>query len=173
VAGREEVETEQGTRWQFTDERVTVETPVYDSARVTLGRIRPEGYLIAPHRGDLVQELLDHGVLVEEVLEEAAWSVEAFRVDSLSISPSVYEGYVPQRFRTTPQRETLEAPAGSYLVRAAQPGAALVIHLLEPEDENSLAITGAFLSEARPGAALPVQRVVEIPNVRVRRVTER
>jgi murein tripeptide amidase MpaA len=173
VAAREEVDTEQGTRWQFTDEVVTVETPVYDSSRVTLGRIRPEGYLIAPHRGDLVRELLAHGVIVEEVLEEATWSVEAFRVDSLSIASSVYEGYVPQRFRTTPQRETLDAPVGSYLVRAAQPGAALVFHLMEPEDENSLAITGAFLSEARPGATLPVHRVVEIPDVRVRRVTRR
>jgi hypothetical protein len=44
------------------------------------------GYLIEAHRGDLVEELLAHGIVVEEVLREGSWEVESFRVDSLAIS---------------------------------------------------------------------------------------
>jgi hypothetical protein len=170
VAEMERVETETGARWQPTGGILTVQTPLFDSARVVLGRIRPVGYVLEPHRRDLVEELLAHGIVVEEVLREGAWSLESFRVDSLALSDTPYEGYIPQRFRTTLQPRTFTMPRGSYLVRADQPGAALVFHLLEPEDENSLAITGAFLSEARPGALLPVHRVRELPGVPLRRV---
>jgi murein tripeptide amidase MpaA len=168
VAEMERVETESGARWQPTGEIITVETPLYDSARVVLGRIRPMGYLIESHRGDLVEELLAHGIVVEEVLREGSWEVESFRVDSLAIARTPYEGYVPQRFKTTLEARILTVPKGSYLVRANQPGAALVFHLLEPEDENSFAITGAFLSEARRGAYLPVHRVKELPQIPLR-----
>jgi len=173
VAERERVETAQGSQWRYTGGSVVVETPLYDSSTVTLGRIRPEGYLIERHRGDLVEMLLTHGLIVEEVLDDAVWQVESFRIDELNLASSVYEGYVPQRFRTTPEPGSIEVPAGSWLVRASQAGAALAFHLLEPEDENSLAITGAFLTEARTGRILPVHRVREIPTVPVRRVSPR
>jgi len=170
VAEMERVETETGTRWQPTGEIITVQTPLYDSARVVLGRVRPVGYLIEPHRGDLVEQLVTHGIVVEEVLREGSWEVESFRVDSMAMAGTPYEGYVPQRLRTTLEPRSLTAPKGSYLVRANQPGAALVFHLLEPEDENSFAITGAFLSEARRGAHLPVHRVKVLPEIPLRRV---
>jgi murein tripeptide amidase MpaA len=170
VAEMERAETEAGARWQPTGEVITVETPLYDSARVVLGRVRPVGYLIEPHRGDLVEQLVTHGIVVEEVLREGSWEVESFRVDSLAIAGTPYEGYVPQRLRTTLEPRSLTAPEGSYLVRTNQPGAALVFHLMEPEDENSFAITGAFLSEARRGAYLPVHRVEELPEIPMRRV---
>jgi murein tripeptide amidase MpaA len=168
VAVREEVDIGQGTEMRWTGETRTVRTPLYDSATVTLARIRPEGYVIEAQRGDLVQKLLTHGLRVERILEEADWAVESFRIESLDLSGSVYEGYVPQRFETTPEPGILTVPAGAYLVRGDQPGAALVFHLLEPEDENSFAITGAFLTEARPGRVLPVHRVREIPSVPLR-----
>ncbi len=161
-------ETDTGT--EFTGETVTVEVPVYDSSRVTLGRTRPVGYLIERHRGDLVRHLLTHGLQVEEVLRDASWPVESFQVGSLALSSSVYEGYVPQTFETTLESRSVEIPAGAYFVRASQPAAGLVFHLMEPEDENSFAITGQFLSQARPDRYLEVHRVREIPDVPLRRV---
>ncbi len=89
----------------------------------------------------------------------------------LDLSDSAYEGYVPQRFRTTPEKQILDVEAGVFLVRATQPGAALVFHLMEPEDENSFAITGEFLTRAHQDRIVPVHRVIEIPGVPLRRVT--
>ena len=160
------------TGWRYTGGTVVVETPLYDSARVTLARTRPVAYLVEAHRGDLVRQLLDHGLQVEQVLREAEWAVESFRIDTLELSDEVYEGYVPQRFRTTPEARTLTVPAGSWVVRAGQPGAALLFHLMEPEDENSFAITGEFLTTARPGRLLPVHRVRALPPVPLRRAVD-
>ena len=166
----ERVPTETG--WRYTGGTVVVETPLYDSARVTLARTRPVAYLVEAHRGDLVRQLLDHGLHVEQVLREAEWAVESFRIDTLELSDEVYEGYVPQRFRTTPEARTLTVPVGSWVVRAGQPGDALLFHLMEPEDENSFAITGEFLTTARPGRLLPVHRVRVLPPVPLRGVAD-
>ncbi len=170
VALREQVETEEGLRWRYTGETTTVRVPLFDSARVTLARARPAGYLVAPHRGDLVEILLDHGLVVERVLAPARWSVEHFRIRELEVLRQPYEGYVPQRFRTELEAGEVELPAGGWFVPGGQPGAALLFHLMEPEDENSLAIMGAFLSEARIGGILPVHRVLEPPRVPRERV---
>ena len=164
------VETDEGESWEPSGEIITVEAPLYDSSRVTLGRTRPVGYLIEPHRGDLVEALRAHGIRVDRLLEGATLPVESFRIDSLSLSSSVYEGYVPQQFRTHLEERSVEVDAGAWLVRGDQPSAALVFHLLEPDDENSFAITGAFLSEARVGGVLPVHRLRELPALPTRAV---
>ena len=165
------VDTPDGPRTTFTGETARVEVPVFDSARVVIGRERPVGYLIEPHRGDLVGALLEHGVVVERLLAPARWSVEHFRIREIEVAGSAYEGYIPQRFRTDLEAATVEIPAGAWFVPASQPGAALVFHLMEPEDENSFAITGAFMSEARVGGILPVHRVVERSPVARERVS--
>ncbi len=172
VAEYRSVETPEGTRLQATGEVITVEAPLYDSSRVTLGRTRPVGYLVEPHRGDLVRALLDHGIRVERLMAGTEWEVERFHIDSLELSSSVYEGYVPQTFRTSLEADRHFMPAGSWFVPADQPGGALVFHLMEPDDENSFAITGAFLSEARVGGGLPVHRVRERAPVARRIETE-
>lgn len=168
----EQVTTPDGTRTVYTGETTFIDVPVFDSARVTLGRERPVGYLIEPHRGDLVDALLSHGVVVEKILAPSTWSVEHFRIREIEISSAPYEGYIPQRFRTELEAAAVEIPAGAWFVPASQPGAALLFHLMEPEDENSFAITGAFMNEARVGGRLPVHRVLEratVPRERVNR----
>ncbi|CAN5688546.1 hypothetical protein BH23GEM11_BH23GEM11_14390 [soil metagenome] len=173
MALREQVQTPEGPRWRYTGESTVVRVPLFDSSMVTLARIRPAGYVVEPHRADLVEVLLDHGIIVERILEAAPWDVEHFRIRELTVQGEPYEGYVPQRFRTELEAGTVELPAGAWFVPAAQPGAALLFHLMEPEDENSLAITGAFLSEARVGGVLPVHRVPAVPEVRRERITGR
>jgi hypothetical protein len=173
MALREQVQTDEGPRWRYTGESTVVRVPLFDSSRVTLARIRPAGYVVEAHRADLVEALLDHGIVVERILESAPWDVEHFRIRELAVQGQPYEGYVPQRFRTDLEAGTVELPAGAWFVPAAQPGAALLFHLMEPEDENSLAITGAFLSEARVGGILPVHRVPAFPEVRRERVVRR
>ena len=139
--------------------------PIVDSAVVTLGRIRPEGYLIARHQRDLAEHLVAHGLQVEKLLDSAQVRVESFRVDSVSLGDEPYEGYVPHAVRTTTEARVLQVPSGTSLVHAGQPSAAITLHLLEPEDDNSFATTGWLSAEALPGRLLPVHRVVEAPRV--------
>ena len=165
VAEFEEVEDEDGTSLEWTGDTRTVRAPLYDDAEPTLTRTRPVAYLVSPERGDLVQHLLDHGIRVERVGAETEWAVESFRVTEVETGSQPYEGHMPQEVQADVEEREMSVPEGAYLVRADQPGAALVFHLMEPEDENSFATTGNFMGVAAEGELLPVHRVREIPAV--------
>jgi dipeptidyl-peptidase 4 len=170
VAAMERVETEAGARWQPTGEILDLRVPLVDSAVATLTRTRPAGYLIEPHRHDLAEHLMTHGIRVERVLAPSTLAVESFRVSAATTDDRPYEGYVPQRLETSLEARTLQAAAGAFLVPADQPGAGLLFHLMEPESENAYATKGRFLAEARTGRHLPVHRITDWPAVATERL---
>jgi hypothetical protein len=137
--------------------------PYADSAVAVVSRIRPTGYALEPHRGDLANHLARHGLLVERLQEATEVRVESFRVDSVNVSPEPFEGYYPREVWTTTVPRTLILPAGSWIVRAGQPTAALAFHFLEPEDEDSFASYGHLIQEERIGGHLPIHRLLEVP----------
>jgi dipeptidyl-peptidase 4 len=153
-----------GAGWAATGEVIEVEVPLLDSAAVTLARTRPAGYVIEAHREDLARHLARHGVHVERVIEPVRVRAESFRVDSVVTSPYRYEGYTPRRVWTSAEPRALQLQPGDWVARSAQPGAALLHHLLEPEDDDSFASVGTFSrSETLRGRTLPVHRLVELP----------
>ncbi len=137
--------------------------PYADSAVAVVSRVRPVGYALEPHRGDLARHLARHGVQVERLLAPARVRVESFRVDSVHVADTPFEGYLPRVVWSTADPATVELPAGTWLVRADQPRAAVAFHFLEPEDEDSFASTGELISEERVGGTLPIHRLVEFP----------
>ena len=143
---------------------VDVNIPIRDGRRPVLGRIRPEGYVIEAHRGDIAEHLALHGVVVERTLEPVSIEVESFRTDSVARSDP-FEGVIPRDFRTTLEPAVVEFPAGSWIVRAGQKRAGLVFHMLEPEDDESLASAGWFINQEERGSLLPVHRIRDLPAV--------
>ncbi len=141
-----------------------VNVPIRDGRRPVLGRVRPEGYLVEAHREDVAWHLALHGVVVERTLDPVRVEVESFRTDSVRRSEP-FEGVIPRDFSTTLEPRVVEFPAGSWLVRAGQKRAGLVFHMLEPEDEESLASAGWFINQEEPGSFLPVHRIPHLPAV--------
>jgi hypothetical protein len=152
-----------GQGFEPTGEILDLHIPFVDSAVAVVSRTRPVGYLIEPHRGDLVEDLLRHGLQVERISEPIRMQLETFRVDSVEVAASTAEGYVQRDVWTTAVEHEVSLPLGAYLVRASQPKAALAFALLEPEDIDSFASSGRFAAEKRVGGFLPVHRLRELP----------
>jgi hypothetical protein len=152
-----------GEGFEPTGEILDLHIPFADSAVSILSRVRPVGYLIEPHRGDLAEQLLRHGLQVERVSEPVRMQVETFRVDSVQVASSTAEGYYQRDVWTTAVERDINLPLGAYLVRASQPMAALAFAMLEPEDIDSFASNGEFAAEKRVGGFLPVHRLRELP----------
>lgn len=153
---------------------VELTVPIRAGRRPTLGRIRPEGYLIEAHREDVVEHLALHGIVAERTLDPTPVYIESYRVDSVSRSDP-NEGFIPRRFTVTVEPGVVEVPAGSWIVRAGQKRAGLAFHMLEPEDSESLASGGWFINHERAGSYLPVHRIRLMPRVatQVRAADER
>lgn len=146
------------------DRPVEVNIPIRDGRRPERMRVRPVGYLIESHRGDVAEHLALHGVVVERLLEPATVEVESFRVESVTRSgPS--EGIIPRDFTVELEPRTMEVPAGTWIARAAQKRAGLLFHWMEPEDGDSYAAGGWFINHEGEGDLFPVHRLRELPRV--------
>ncbi|MHC5064881.1 MAG: hypothetical protein ACYTG5_13010, partial [Planctomycetota bacterium] len=70
-----------------------------------------------------------------------------------------YEGHQMNRFEASKRNETTTVPAGTVLVRTAQPLGTLAAFLLEPECEDGLAAWNFFDEGLSAGSDFPVLRL--------------
>ena len=161
VAEMEEEEDVSPWEWEPTGDTLDLEVPLYDQIDVIEARERPSAYLIEPHRHDLAETLSRHDIQVERLRQPVELEVEAFEITSRTIADSPYEGYIPIEVESQLEPTTQDFEDGTWLVRTNQPEAALIFKLLEPEDENSLVITGELTTEVNEGATLPIYRLHE------------
>lgn len=104
------------------------------------------GYVVpAAHAGWVGRHLTLHG-LQFSVLEQArpGAPLDTFRADSWTLASSSLEGHQRMTLEGQWQPESRDVPAGSLFVPIAQPGARLVMALLEPQAADSHAAWGRF-----------------------------
>ncbi len=152
-----------GPGFEPTGRILDLEVEWNDRAVPVLSRVRPLGYVIEPHRGDLAEHLMAHGIEVERFEAPVEVEVESFRLESVSYADGTYEGYIPREVATSTEARRVTLPAGAYLARSTQPMAVLLFAMMEPEDVDSFASAGWYAAEKAVGRFLPVHRVRELP----------
>ncbi len=104
----------------------------------------PHAYLIAVHDEDVLAKLKQHGLAVERLAEPAALEVEAFHIKEIKGAERLFQGH---RMNTVTGEYTVERrefPAGTLVVRTAQPLGNLAAYLLEAESDDGLLVWNAF-----------------------------
>ncbi|MFY9608894.1 MAG: hypothetical protein WAU45_09810 [Blastocatellia bacterium] len=108
----------------------------------------------------MIEKLLQHGIAVEELTEPLTIEVESFVIGSVKRAARLFQGHTTVTLTGKYKRETMTFPAGSILVRAAQPLGTLAAYLLEPESDDGLTswnFLDAYLGE---GKVHPVYKVM-------------
>ena len=85
-----------------------------------------------------IEKLLQHGIAVEELTAPLTTEVESFVIDSVKKAGRPFQGHTTVTLAGNYKKETIEFPAGSIIVRAAQPLGTLAAYLLEPESDDGL-----------------------------------
>lgn len=134
---------------------------IYDRFTPTVTRPAPWGYAIAATDTSAVNLLRLHGVRMQQL--EAPWSGDAgpqFVVDSTRIAPRPFEGrqLVTLMGRWEAGR-TVSLPAGTWIVRTAQPLGVLAMYLLEPESDDGLVTWDVGGRSAGANGTAPVIRL--------------
>jgi dipeptidyl aminopeptidase/acylaminoacyl peptidase len=123
----------------------------------------PYAYVIPASYTNAVETLQRHGVKVEELREDIELASEAFAVTGADAS----EAGFPKRYRVTSvdgkwkAGTTRRIPAGTAVVKTAQPLGALATYLLEPRAEDGLTTWNFFSDALLPGKDHPVLRVAK------------
>jgi hypothetical protein len=104
------------------------------------------GYVIpAAWAADIAARLTLHGIVFAPVRTASrAVRAQVFRASHAEFSAVPFEGRMRAQLHGSWQRETQDIGAGAVFVPIAQPGARLVMHLLEPQAPDSFAAWGLF-----------------------------
>lgn len=147
---------------------ISVRMPVYDRFQPTLLAPVPERYVIPPSDTAVVKLLRLHGIEVrvsEGGVPGAALvgNGYVFMIDSVIVSPRVFQGHREMRLTGRWRRETREIRPGSFIVETAQPLGPLAVYLLEPQSDDGLVTWNFFDAQLRPGGVYPVFKVGGAP----------
>lgn len=104
----------------------------------------PHAYLIAVFDDDVLANLKRHGLAVARLTEPATLEVEAFRIKEIKGAERLYQGHRMNTVTGEYAVERKEFPAGTLVVRTAQPLGNLAAYLLEPESDDGLLVWNAF-----------------------------
>lgn len=129
---------------------------------VTQSLAVPAAYLFKPEAGIAVvlDKLKAHGVTVEELLEPVTLEVEVFTIEEATRSERVYQGHRDVRVKGRYAMQQASFDAGALVVRMAQPLAALIFYLLEPQSDDGMVAWNFLDSYLQNGAAYPIVRLM-------------
>jgi hypothetical protein len=117
---------------------------------------RPEDNLRA-----VTGKLLAHGITVEELTAPLTTEVENFLISSVNKSPRPFQGHNEVRLAGSFKSETITFPAGTIVVRTAQPLGTLAAYLLEPESDDGFVTWNVLDTSLEAGKAFPISKLMQ------------
>jgi hypothetical protein len=127
-------------------------------SEATLTVERPSAYLIPPECKAAIARLKLHGIVLEKQTEATDYEVKVERVDSI-IRGELFQKHRMTTLETTPRTEKRTVPAGTIMVRTAQPLGALAATLLEARSADGLVTWNLFDDFLVEGRDYPVLRL--------------
>jgi hypothetical protein len=122
----------------------------------------PRAYLLRAEAGlrPAIDKLLAHGLAVEEITEPLTTEVESFVIEQAARSERPFQGHREVRLKGQTRKEAITFPAGTVMVRTAQPLAALACYLLEAESDDGLVRWNFLDAYLDRGKVYPVYKLM-------------
>jgi hypothetical protein len=113
----------------------------------------PAGYMIpaSAASAEVVHKLVQHGLVVERLIQPATLDVEGFRMTEIKGADRLYQGHRTNTVKGTPAPSKQEFAGGSIFVTTAQPLGNLAAYLLEPESDDGLIAWNFFDKDLASG----------------------
>jgi dipeptidyl-peptidase-4 len=124
--------------YRKTDRQKTVSVPYFiDYFPVKSVRF-PYAYLITVNDAKIISLLKTHGIRLERLAEPSKIKAERFEITELKGAPRLSQGHYTNTISGIYVEEAVDFPAGTIVVRCAQPLADLAAYLLEPQSNDGL-----------------------------------
>jgi hypothetical protein len=108
----------------------------------------------------IIDKIRQHGVVVEELKAPLAAEVSSFVVEAITKSPKPFQGHNEVKLKGQYVTEKTTLPAGTRIVRLAQPLGLLGAYLLEPESDDGLTNWNFMDPWLEVGRPAPVRKIM-------------
>jgi murein tripeptide amidase MpaA len=139
----------------------TERMPVFDRFSSTLDRRMPVAYAFGAAQKSIADHLMEHGVFVEQLTDSLSVAASTFRIDSVERATRPFQGHYEETLAGAWAARGVTLPAGTYIVREAQPLGILAMYLLEAESDDGFATWNLLDDWIGPGQTYPVLRIEE------------
>ncbi|MBG0859886.1 MAG: hypothetical protein IQL11_10300 [Bacteroidales bacterium] len=135
-----EVVTEASGRRSYrrSDRQKTVTVPYFIDYYASGSVKFPYAYLMTIKDKGILDVLKLHGIRMEKLSRDSKIDVETFQISELKGAARLNQGHYTNTIRGTFAGETIDFPAGTVVIRTAQPLANLAAYLLEPQSNDGL-----------------------------------
>jgi hypothetical protein len=127
-----------------TDRKKIYTVPYYADYAVKRGVRFPFAYLLPAADAEVIGKLLQHGIAVEKLEAPAKLEVQTFLPKEIKGAERLYQGHRLNTVKGEYLTEPREFPAGTVVVRTAQPLGGLAAYLLEPESDDGFLVWNFF-----------------------------
>lgn len=103
-----------------------------------------------------VEKARMHGIAVEELTAPEEMEVESFSIDTIQHAARPFAGHTATKVTGHYERKTMKFPAGTFLVRAAQPLWPLAQYLIDPESDDGLVAWNFLDAYLAAGKSYPI-----------------
>lgn len=148
------------------DEPADLPVEFWGDYRETTRTSLPYAYLYPAELERVTANLRNHGIQLEFTAEGFETEVQFQTVQAVRRSPQPFQKHSMVRLQTNLGRERRRIPAGTVVVRTAQPLGRLAMWLLEPQSADGLVTWNFFDDRIEQGTEFPVLRLeqpLEIP----------
>jgi hypothetical protein len=111
----------------------------------------------------IVDKIRQHGITVEELTSPLTTEVSSFVVEAVTKSPKPFQGHNEVKLKGRYVTEKATLPAGTRIVRLAQPLGLLAAYLLEPESDDGLTDWNFMDPWLEVGKPAPVRKIMRMP----------
>ena len=135
--------------------------PDYGLFAATKSNEVPRAYIFKSEAGlkTIIAKLQAHGIAIEELTEPLNAEVESFVIDSVNKAARAFQGHAEVKLKGRTQKEAINFPAGSILVRTTQPLASLIFYLLEAESDDGFVRWNFLDSYLEKGKTYPIYKL--------------
>ncbi len=123
---------------------LNITIPRYDEAKIAASVAPPLYYIVPPQWQNVIEVLQAHGISFQRIEKPLTIEVESYRLTEPKFAPMPFESHNTVSYKINPLKETRTFPANSIIVPTAQETGNVLIHLLEPDSQDSLAYWGFF-----------------------------
>lgn len=131
-------------RYKQSDRHRTVTVPYIADYYPTKNVAIPYAYLITVPDKEVLENLKNHGIIVEKLSSDHSFTVESFTINDLKAERRLNQGHYTNSVKGEVKREQKVFPAGTCLVRTDQKLGNLAAYLLEPQSDDGLLLWNFF-----------------------------